>query len=80
MAQQTLLVDSGSETDSKVYERYVAVRGGGRRAEHREEANRSGGKTSLGKEYGEIMGGRGFGRQQEGGREISNCMENVLIN
>lgn len=29
VAQRTLLVDSGSETDSKVYERYAAVRGGG---------------------------------------------------
>lgn len=28
-AQRTLLVDSGSETDSKVYERHAAVRGGG---------------------------------------------------
>lgn len=27
-AQRTLLVDSGSETDSKVYERHAAVRGG----------------------------------------------------
>lgn len=51
-AQRTLLVDSGSETDSKVYERCAAVRGGGKRAEGREEANRSGGKTSLRREYG----------------------------
>lgn len=50
-AQRTLLVDSGSETDSKVYERYGAVRGGERQAVGREEANRSVGKKSLWREY-----------------------------
>lgn len=81
-AQRTLLVDSGSETDSKVCERYAAVRGGGRRAEGQEEANRSGGKTSLQREYGEIMGGRRFGRKRDQrlcGKWINKLMKTSAV-
>lgn len=80
-ARRTLLVDSGSETDSKVYERYVAVRGGGRRAEGQEEANRPGGKNKpaerirIDNDSKEV-----WQAERERGREISDCMENGLIN
>lgn len=81
-ARRTLLVDSGSETDSKVYERYVAVRGGGGRpAEGQEEANRPGGKNKpaerirIDNDRKEV-----WQAERERGREISDCMENGLIN
>lgn len=58
-------------------------KGGGRgwrRSIGREEAKRSTGKTNLLRELRWIMGGRRFGWQRERGREISDCMENGLIN
>lgn len=80
-ARRTLLVDSGSETDSKVYERYVAVRGGGKRAEGQEEANRPGGKNKpaerirIDNDRKEV-----WQAERERGGEISDCTENGLIN
>lgn len=78
-AQRTLLVESGSETDSKGYERYAAVRGGGRRAAGRDEADGSGWKNKPGERIG-IDNGRKEVWQAARGREISDCMENGLIN
>lgn len=75
-AQRTLLIDSGSETDSHVYERYAAVRSSdGRKGrvgwEKVKGANQKIRRSTERKLSKQMMGGKRLGREWKRGGDFS---------